>query len=72
LRVVGRQNSQLFAVLVDDANLTNADLIVDSERSCYGELPNKENKKWARRSDPTLRNQPVVPQMKTGSPLGIR
>jgi hypothetical protein len=39
LRLIGRQDPQLLAVLVDDADLADADLIVDAERSSYGVSP---------------------------------
>ena len=37
-RVLGLQNPELLAVLVDDANLADADLVVDTKRSCYGNV----------------------------------
>jgi len=36
------RRQRVFAVVVDDANLTDANLIVDSERSSYGEVPLQE------------------------------
>jgi hypothetical protein len=35
-RILGWHDTELLAVLVDDANGANADLIVDTKRSCYG------------------------------------
>ena len=57
-RVFGRQDAELFAVFVDDANGTNADLIVDAEGSCYVRYSCVSNKKWRCRSSPTAETTP--------------
>src|SRR6185437_7009184 len=40
-RVFGGEDPELFSVFVDDSYLTNPYLIVDAQRSCYGNLSPK-------------------------------
>jgi hypothetical protein len=44
-RVFGWHDAKLLTILVDDADGANADLVVDTKRSCYGLPSGKSEKK---------------------------
>ena len=61
---------ELRALIVDDANLADPNLVVNTQRSCYVRSP-IETKKWRCRNIPHA--EPTVgSKSATGSPEGIR